>query len=371
MDKGDPFGSGRPPSWWSEGEGWRGSSGPGRHWGSVRWFRRFVVGVLVLFVLLPVLFTVALTAAFAGWTGAAVAAISSVAILATGVLLGRFLFRGLRTVRELVEATAGLADGDYSTRVSEPVPPAFGPMVGSFNQMAERLEHADELRRRLLADVGHELRTPLTIIRGELEAMADGVRELNETEIRRLLVDVGGMERLLDDLKTLSTTEAGVLELEREPTDLGALVTTVVDRFQSEAEAKLVTIALDPTGDQDLEIAVDPFRITEVVSNLIANALRATGTGGKVTVVVRDEHSTTSGSESQVAIDVTDDGVGIPSDQLDAVFDRFNKGPDSNGSGLGLTISRGLIEAHGGSIDVSSASGQGTTMTVRLPRSAD
>lgn len=333
-----------------------------------RWFRRLMGAVLTLTLLLPVLLAAALTAAFAGWTGAVAAAVLSLAIVVIGVLLGRFVFRSFRAVNDLVAVTGRLADGDYTARVDSGVPPALGPVVGSFNRMAERLERSDELRRRLLADVGHELRTPLTIIRGELEAMADGVHELSEAEVRRLLIDVSGMERLLDDLRTLSTTEAGVLDLQPEPTDIVQLVVDSAARFRVDASVRNVELiasrderSIGAGDDGDSIVAdVDPVRIGEVITNLVSNALRSVDDGGRVEVTV-------GRTTDRVTIAVTDNGSGIAPDQIEAVFDRFTKGRDSQGSGLGLTISRSLVEAHRGTIEASSVEGVGTTMTVHLP----
>jgi len=324
-----------------------------------------MLAFVALTLLVPVLLAAALTAAFTGWTGAAAAAVLSVAVISAGVLLGRFVFRGFRSVNDLIAVTGRLADGDYSARVRGGGPPALEPVVGSFNRMAERLERSDELRRRLLADVGHELRTPLTIIRGELEAMADGVHELSETEVRRLLVDVAGMERLLDDLKTLSTTEAGVLDLQPEPIDLTRLVVDTVARFRVDAATRNIELVVGHSGargaDEPVVVEADSMRIGEVITNLVSNGLRAVDDGGRVEVIV-------SHTPDDVTVSVTDDGAGIAPNHVDAIFDRFVKGRESDGSGLGLTISRSLVEAHGGTLEVSSIEGTGTTMTARLPR---
>ncbi len=349
-------------------------------WPGFRWVRRFMIGVFLLLFVLPTAMAALLTAWFAGWTGAVMAAIIGAAVLTAGVLLARFLFRGYRATTELVAATTRLADGDYATRVSVDASPAFAPINASFNDMARRLETADDLRRSLLADVGHELRTPLTIIRGELEAMADGVRQVNEAEIRRLLVDVANMERLLEDLRTLSATEAGVLGLYREPVDVGELVVSVVDRFRFDADARgiglrvlvddrLVAPSVDGEDgwSEPVEADLDAHRIAEVVSNLVTNALRAVGSDGLIQIRVTTE----PGDDGRVVvIEVEDDGVGIPADQVDVVFDRFHKSAHSTGSGLGLTISRDLVEAHGGSIEVAGSGPVGTVMTVRLPPTA-
>ena len=128
-------------------------------------------------------------------------------LLLTLAIFGRLAFRTFRPVRDLVRAAGSLADGDYSVRV-ETTSPAVGPVVTSFNVMAERLESADEQRRRLLADLGHELRTPLTVVRGEIEAMLDGVHQADPDHLELLLDEVRVMERLLDDLRTLGLGEA-------------------------------------------------------------------------------------------------------------------------------------------------------------------
>jgi two-component system sensor histidine kinase BaeS len=314
------------------------------------------------FFAIPLVAGAVLASTFAGWTSLAVAATFWAAILVVGVLLSRFGFRSIRPVKELITSTGRLADGDYSARVSTVTSPAMRPLVESFNQMAERLEVSDELRRRLLADVGHELRTPLTIVRGELEAMADGVRELNEDQLRLLLDDIASMERLLDDLRLLSTTEAGMVNLERESTDLGELVSDVASRFLPRATAQEVTLSC--VGSTPVSVSVDPSRMSQVVSNLVANALRAVSAGDEIVITTGglDVNGSAAGR-----IEVRDSGRGIPADRVDAVFDRFQKGADSNGSGLGLTISRELVRAHGGTIELTSQVGQGTIVTVTLP----
>ena len=344
---------------WSHPPNMRGGEWPG----SRRVLRGFVL-IAALLVAIPVALGAVITAAFAGWTGAAVAVIVSLALLVGAVLLARFGFRTFRSVREFVVSTERLSQGDYSARVSDSASPLYRPVVHSFNQMADRLETADEHRRRLLADLGHELRTPLTIIRGELEAIADGVRPLDDDRVRILLDDVSGMEHLLDDLKTLSTAEAGVLQLDREPTDMVQLASQVVERFINEAVSIGIELTVaDAAEGASLEADVDRRRIGEVLTNLVANALRVTGPNGTITLSVKPD---LLNGEAAVRIDVADTGPGIAPDQLEAVFDRFQKGSDSQGSGLGLTISREIVHAHGGTIEITSNPGVGTTITVRL-----
>lgn len=320
---------------------------------------------MVCFIITPLVGGVILAAVFGGWTSVIVAVVSWLGLVALFAIFLRFALRGWRPIRALIGATGRLADGDYSARVKPTTAAPLREVVRSFNRMAERLESGEEARRRLLADVGHELRTPLTIVRGEIEAMADGVHELDESRLRLLLGDLAVMERLLDDLRTLSTAEAGTLRIHREPTDIRLLAAESVNRLGPDALATGVTLMLgDAEPDAPLEADVDPVRVREILDNLIANGIRATAGGGLVSV------STTLDSQDlhdHVIITVVDDGVGIPEDQLEQVFDRFNKGPSSAGSGLGLTISRNLVEAHGGEISLTSTVGSGTTVTVVLP----
>ncbi len=283
------------------------------------------------------------------------------AALAVFVVIWVFAMSGARTlrpVRRLIDAAGRLADGDYSVRVSPAGSGSSRRVVRSFNSMAERLESADEQRRQLLADLGHELRTPLTVVRGEIEAIVDGVHQPDPEHMQQLLDEVAVMERLLEDLRTLSMAEAGALALHVEPTDLSTLVADAVEshRRMADEQAVAVSIAADDVGD----VLVDPVRIKEVVSNLTINALRAMPAGGALRVTVR-EH----GGEAMIRI--KDTGVGIHEEDLEAVFERFRKGSTSAGSGLGLTISRDLVDAHGGVIDIHSEVGAGTTVEVLLP----
>jgi two-component system sensor histidine kinase BaeS len=273
------------------------------------------------------------------------------------VLAGRSFMRSWRPVRRLMTAAGSLADGDYTARVEPTGSGSMRAAMNSFNAMAGQLETADEQRRRLLADLGHEMRTPLTVVRGEIEAMLDGVHEIDEEHLGLLLNEVGVMERLLEDLRTLSLLDAGQLPLHLEPTDLGALVEDVADGYRRRAAEAGVRVAVESTGSA--ELLLDPVRIREVLTNLVDNALRAMPDGGRLRFEV-------AAADNGASVEVTDTGTGITQDDLDNVFDRFHKGSTSRGSGLGLTISRDLVEAHGGTIAMTSAPGAGTTVRIEL-----
>jgi signal transduction histidine kinase len=228
--------------------------------------------------------------------------------------------------------------------------------------MVARLEADESHRRTLLADVGHELRTPLAVVQGNLEAILDGVHPADEEHLTAILDETRVLSRLVDDLRTVTLSETGTLPLHREPTDLAILAADVAASFRPAAEAGRVRLDLDLSDDLPL-VDVDPIRLREILANLVSNGLRHTPAGGSIRVA-----ATASGRDSgEVVVRVADTGPGIDPALLPAVFDRFVKGPESRGSGLGLAIARGLVEAHGGTIEVASEPERGTVFTVRLP----
>lgn len=368
-------GSKTPPDWWPENEQWPPRSGPGQEqWAAQgRWFFRRAVAFLLLVLAVPLVVATLLTVVVGGWTSVLAALVGYLALI---VILGgtvRLLLRQWRPVQSLMQATGQLADGDYTARADTGGSTSWTPMASSFNRMAERLETSELERRRLLADIGHELRTPLTIIRGEVEAMVDGVHPPDPERLRAMLGDIEMMEHLLTDLQTMSTAEAGMLRIHREPTDVARLVEEVLARFATEAQANDVALRVVADGPVDAE--VDPVRVQEVVANLVRNALRATQPGGRIEVAVAagplDGGTGADGLPTgQVTIEVADTGRGIAPDDVERIFERFQKGAESDGTGLGLTISRSLVDAHGGTLSLESEQGAGTTLTVSLPAAA-
>jgi two-component system sensor histidine kinase BaeS len=288
-----------------------------------------------------------------------------------GVLIwmGRTLFLTAQTLDRLVDATGRVETGDYSVRVDVRPRSTGGLRVVSqltdgFDTMISRLETDEAQRRTLLADISHELRTPLTVVQGNLEAIVDGVYPPDPAHLAVILDETRVLGRLIDDLRTLALSEAGTLALHPEPTDPDVLVGDVVRSFEPAASAAGVEITAAIDGDLPI-IEVDPVRIREVLANLVANALRHTPSGGRVTV---------SGSvldERWLGLEVRDTGSGIAPALLAHVFDRFAKGDDSSGSGLGLAIARQLVVAHGGEISAVSPTGTppggGTSIRIRLP----
>jgi signal transduction histidine kinase len=227
--------------------------------------------------------------------------------------------------------------------------------------MTERLGSNEQRRRDLLADIAHELRTPLSVIQGHTEGMLDGLYPADPAHLEPLLEETKVMARLLDDLQTLSTAEAGALRLHRELIQPGQLVEDAVAAFRTRAATAGVDLKARAEDGLPL-IEVDSVRMAEVLSNLVSNALRHTPSGGSVLIAADRD-----GDGRGVAFTVRDTGVGIPAETLPHVFDRFVKGADSRGAGLGLAIARTLVEAHGGRITAESAPGHGTTMRFVVP----
>jgi two-component system sensor histidine kinase BaeS len=206
------------------------------------------------------------------------------------------------------------------------------------------------LRRQLMADVAHELRTPLAILQGRIEGLLDGVYPRDDERLGELLAETQHLARLVEDVRTLANAEAGALDLRKEQIDVGEVI-------RETASALHVVVDLP---EELPEIDADPVRIREVLLNLMTNAVQHAPEG---TVTVSAESR-----PRELVIRVRDNGPGIPAEALPHLFERFQKGPRSKGSGLGLSIARKLVLAHGGTIGVESAEGVGTTVTVSLPR---
>jgi len=272
---------------------------------------------------------------------------------------GMSLRRVVVPLEDLLNAADKVGHGDYSVRLEENGPREVRSLARAFNEMASRLNRLDEHRRNLMADVTHELRTPLTVVQGNLEGMLDGVYPADEVNLRSLIDETKIISRLVEDLRTLALAESGALQLKKEPTDLAMLVRETVAALQAQADVSGVTLAVDIPPDLPW-LELDPGRIRQVLTNLLANALRYTPAGGTVSVRYRQVYG-------QAQLDVQDSGPGIPAEDLPHVFERFYKSTDSGGMGLGLAIAKHLVEAHAGAITANSPLGQGTKMRVTFP----
>jgi signal transduction histidine kinase len=284
--------------------------------------------------------------------------------LVLGLLLARQFTAPLRA---LTDAAHDLADGDVR-QVEVRSQDEIGELSQAFNLMAQSLAHQETLRRNLMADIAHELRTPLTVIRGDLEALLDGVFEPTPEALASLQEETLMLSRLVDDLRALAQAEAGQLRLERRPTDLADLLRGVVAGFDLLAEGQGQALALKIPPNLPA-VDADPQRVRQIVANLISNALRHAPDSGRVVVETTQQYGV-------LQISVADDGPGIAPEDLPYVFDRFWQGRKPRGdgadssSGLGLAIARELVRAHGGQIWVESKVGEGTTFHFTLEESA-
>jgi histidine kinase len=274
-------------------------------------------------------------------------------------------------VQAMRDASQRIAHGSYSERVALPGSKSegeldeLGRLALSFNEMAQRLEHTETMRRQLIGDVAHELRTPLTTIRGTAEGLIDGVLPPEIETYQQIYRESERLGRLVEDLQELSRVEAGAYELNKNAVMVDNLVQAVVERLARQYNEKGVSLETRiPKGLPP--VLVDEYRMGQVLTNLVGNALQYTPSDGRV-VISADENV------DFVCISVTDTGSGLAAEHLEHVFDRFyrvdkSRSRSAGGSGIGLTIARHLVEAHGGRIWAESpGEGQGSRFSFTLP----
>lgn len=307
-------------------------------------------------------FTVAIVLAW----GLAVAIAVLVALLTSWYLTRRVQ----RSVTMVTTSTSDIARGHYETRMASPkLGREFDDLATSVNELARRLDATDATRRRMLADLGHELRTPLATIDSYLEAVDDGVRTFDDSTRQVLWAATRRLERLASDIVDVSDAEEHLTRLQPARTTTKALVETAVNAARERYSDKGVQLHMGEIEPTD--VTVDVERIGQVLGNLLDNALRHTPTGGTVTLSAVHSRTNTA------AITVSDTGEGIAAQHLDHLFDRFYRadparGRNAGGTGIGLAITRALVEAHGGRIRVSSrGTGHGAQFTLELPCTAE
>jgi len=273
--------------------------------------------------------------------------------------------RLLRPIRSLTRAAQRMANGESQARVLVTGNDEIARLGDAFNTMAEALHSNDRQRKRLVSDIAHELRTPLANVRGYLEGAQDDLVVIDGELVESLLDETLQLQHLIDDLQDLALADAGQLRIHPEQTDVTTLVERSVAAHRAAADKAGITIAF--AGDEPLPLSIDPVRIKQAVGNLLTNAIRYTPRGGHVEVALRAPDG-----DQPLRIDVADSGIGISADDLPHLFDRFfradtSRSRSTGGSGLGLAVTRHLVEAHGGSIDVHSTLGSGSQFTIALP----
>jgi two-component system sensor histidine kinase BaeS len=291
--------------------------------------------------------------------------IAALAAIVAALVIGGLLFRSIvAPLRRLTAASQAIAEGDLTVRAPVQGQDEVAQLANAFNQMAGSLARAEEARRNQTADVAHELRTPLTILQGAIEAMLDGVYPTDRENLLAILTQAQTLTRLVEDLRLLALADAGQLELHASPLDLETFLSETVKAHRLQAQEQAVTLTLETPPTPPL-VEADRDRLAQIVGNLLRNALQHIQQGGRITV--RAAHR-----GHEIAVSVTDDGPGIPPEDLPHLFERFWRGGQARrratgGSGLGLAITRSLVEAHGGHIWAESVEGEGSAFTFTLP----
>lgn len=263
-----------------------------------------------------------------------------------------------RPLQELTKAAERLATGEPGGPVTAVSNDEIGRLAVTFNRMSETLAAQERLRRQLVSNAAHELRTPLMVIKGELEGMMDGLLPVTPEALQSLHDETTRLTAILDGVDELTRAQAAGLRLNLQPICLITLFRQVIARFERQAAEQQVRIIIE--GEATLQAMIDPDQFTRIIINLVSNALRAMPNGGQFDVLV------TRPTAHTIAIHIMDTGHGISPDQLPHIFERFYKGKNG-GLGLGLAIVKELVEAHGGSIDVTSTPGTGTCFLIQLP----
>ena len=290
--------------------------------------------------------------------------LAAVLSLAACLLLGAFLARRLtRPMAHVIRASNQIASGDYGARIPPSTTAEIDALSHAVNQLAASLEAQAALRKRLTADVAHELRTPLTSLQSTVEAMLDGVWEANGEHLNSCREEVLRLSRLMDELGMLSRYDGAPLTMDYERLELGSLIRRVFAGLEASFQQKNVSFRVQ---DGEVWLTADRAKLSQVLINLLANALKFTPEGGSVSISL-DE------TEDSARFTVSDTGDGIAPEDLPYIFERFYRADPSRsratgGSGIGLSIVEAIVKAHGGSISVSSMPGEGSAFTVSLPK---
>lgn len=284
--------------------------------------------------------------------------ISLVALGGIALLLSIVFSRKLTNpIKRLTSAAADISSGNLKSRVGIAGADEIARLAEAFNMMAGTLEMQESLRRKLTSNIAHELRTPISAVRGEIEAMIDGLIPVDKDHLQSLYAEIGRLRTIIEGIEDLAQAEASSRYLRKRVFELSPFLEGIAGRFGRLFEEK--GIMLDLACDDNLSINADPDRLSQIIINLLSNALKATEKGGSVGIKAFANQSTT-------VIEVSDSGTGIKSEDLPFIFERFYRGA-KGGLGIGLTIVKELIEAHGGTISVSSEYGKGTAFTLTFP----
>jgi signal transduction histidine kinase len=296
--------------------------------------------------------------------------LSAIGTILLAFILGAILSRTIsRPIRELTKATHEMAGGNFGQRVPVRSRDEIGELALSFNKMNDDLARSFNLRKQMTADIAHELRTPLSLIIGHAEAVHDGVLPASKENFEIIREEAERLEQLVNDLRTLSLADAGELLVDFQLVDVKKLLGEIKAHYMVQFNQKRIALDLKPfdsaQGEANIQANLDPTRFSQVLTNILDNALRYTPEGGRVVISTRQ-------TGGQIEIVIEDNGEGVSPEDAMHLFDRFYRADpsrtrDAGGSGLGLAIAKSIVEMHGGKIWAESEKGKGLKVVVQLP----
>jgi len=296
---------------------------------------------------------------------------SALAAFAIALLLGVLLSRSLTSpIRELTQATHAISQGELSQQVLIHSNDELGELGKAFNKMSTELSRSVNVRRQMTADIAHELRTPLSLILGHAEAVHDGVLPPTRENFEIIREEAARLEHLVDDLRTLSLADAGELSIHPQTVEPERLLREVASLYQVQAQRKNITLDVE-IASHLATLEVDPGRMTQVLTNILDNALRHTPEGGRIVLSAKEVNDKRSSPADRVELAVQDSGPGLNAEDLDRIFERFYRTDASRhagGSGLGLAIARSIVQAHGGQVSAETEARKGLKIIVSLPK---
>jgi len=283
-------------------------------------------------------------------------------ILASLILARVFL----APIRRLAAGVQALSAGQYDTHITPSSQDELGQLAHHFNWLAQTLKSNEKARRQWIADIAHELRTPLAILKGEIEAMQDGIRNPSPERIRSLHGEVSALTKLVDDLHELSVSDLGAMNYRREPLNLAELIQEVCGQFRQRFASRGLELINRVDAHADYPVLADPGRLFQLFSNLLENSCRYTDSPGLCEITVDK-------TEQTYAINFCDSAPGVPNEALGKLFDRLyrvdkSRSRELGGSGLGLSICKNIVEAHGGTITAQHGEHGGVWIRVTLPK---
>ena len=290
--------------------------------------------------------------------------LAGIVVLVSALIALLFARKMVRPIKQLAAGTHKLAAGDLTTRVEVRSQDEIGTLADDFNHLAFTLEKNEQARRQWMAEISHELRTPVAVLRGEIEALQDGVRAITPAALDSLHAEAVHLGRLADDLYQLAMSDVGTLTYQKEALDLVALLKDICDSFDDLFQDDDIELTFDQGWIESLTFFGDDSRLRQLFDNLLENALKYTDRDGQVKVGV-------SSQENKVIIDFQDSSPGVERDELEKLLDRFYRSPKnqktSDGAGLGLSICRNIVEGHQGTMKVSNSPYGGLWVQIELP----